>query len=59
VQHQQDAAALYDSIERLVDAATAHVLHVSIGAVSTAHSGTKPVTYTSVFCLRRKVGSLD
>lgn len=31
-QHQQDAAALYDSIKSLVDAATAHVLHVSAGA---------------------------
>jgi hypothetical protein len=28
-QHQQDAAALYDNIKRIMDAATAHVLHVS------------------------------
>lgn len=31
-QHQQDAAALYDNIKRIMDAATAYVLHVS-GAV--------------------------
>lgn len=30
-QHQQDASALYDSIASLIDAATAHVLHVSLG----------------------------
>jgi hypothetical protein len=29
-QHQQDAAALYDKIKRIMDAATAHILHVSV-----------------------------
>lgn len=35
-QHQQDASALYDSIQALVDAATAHVLHVSTPGYSCA-----------------------